>query len=161
MATLNKSPWEVLKMAKQNPTLPCPLCKTGVVSIVEATIVVLGGGVFVLRVHGGGEAVKLPDDIEREIRDIESEWRNDGDGVGGQQAGSPRLRGLRSAVEATVQEFDVRMKAALTVNEQRLDEIAAMKMVIFEYLTWGPMTGSDRDLFDEKFREVAGLPEEL
>jgi hypothetical protein len=45
--------------------------------------------------------MKLPKVIEDEIRLIEDEMR----ARGGQQAGTPRLRGLRGAIESVLQEM--------------------------------------------------------
>ena len=39
--------------------------------------------------------MKLPDAIERDLREIEAEYAQ----RGGQQAGTPRLRGLRASIE--------------------------------------------------------------
>jgi hypothetical protein len=56
--------------------------------------------------------MKLPDVIEREIREIETALG----AQGGQQAGPPRLRGLRSAIEQQTAELAA-ARAVLETSE--------------------------------------------
>ena len=73
--------------------------------------------------------MKLPSAIEREIRAIEADYEQ----RGGQQADIPRMRGLRSSIEGELNKY---------------------RTVLKEYLEWGAMTGSDRDWFAMKFRDL-------
>ena len=193
--------------------------------------------------------MRLPDAIERDLKAIEDEYAS----RGGQQAGTPRLRGLRASIEIELQrlarerdearEFlgrdlkasservltlelecqaahrsedaagegwreslaiyeklhgehqrmelaaktfrDATQEAALalmeifgplvadaaivgetygwsevlTVARSAGDRLAQHQIALRDYLDWGAMTGSDRDLFESKFRELlAGVP---
>ena len=57
--------------------------------------------------------MKLPDVIEREIREIETALG----AQGGQQAGPPRLRGLRSAIEQQTAELAAARAVLETAHE--------------------------------------------
>ena len=73
--------------------------------------------------------MKLPKDIERDLRAVEQDYA----ARDVQQAGLPRLRSLRASIELELQRY---------------------RTVLREYLKGGAMTGSDRDLFESRFKAL-------
>ena len=83
----------------------------------------------------------------------------DAAGEGWREALAANVMGL-DALDAQQKDFEKRMHDALVVNEARLDQLQNFREALLEYLAWGAMTGSDRDLFEEKFRAlVNGTPD--
>jgi hypothetical protein len=69
------------------------------------------------------------------------------------EQGFEQLTGLRLHLEGMEEPANEEIEDVRRQLEQTAKE------VIKEYLEWGPMTGSDRDLFERKFRKVLGEKE--